>query len=165
MTTHTTDPTAPSTDAVPRRGLSQLDEPERYRAFDDLQCLMPGVWDAMRQDLDDESVVVVPSVSLERTTASTGTLTQAMEERALFQVLLLRQPRLRMVYVSSMPVSEAILEYYLGLLPGVIPSHARSRLTMVSATRRRPRSARSCWRGHACCRRSARTSRTPRAAT
>jgi pheganomycin biosynthesis PGM1-like protein len=132
MTTHTTDPTAPPTDAVPRRGLSELDEPERYRAFDDLQCLMPGVWDAMRQDLDDESVVVVPSVSLERTTASTGTLTQAMEERALFQVLLLRQPRLRMVYVSSMPVSEAILEYYLGLLPGVIPSHARSRLTMVS---------------------------------
>ena len=125
MTTHVTDPT-------PRQVLSDLDEPARYRVFDDLQGQMPGVWDAMRRDLDDESVVVVPSISLEHTTADSGTLVQAMEERALFQVLLLRQPRLRMVFVTSMPVSETILEYYLGLLPGVIPSHARSRLTMVS---------------------------------
>jgi len=56
---------------------------------------------------------------------------QAMEERALFLLLLLRQPRLRMIYVTSQPVSEAIIEYYLGLLPGVIPSHARARLFMV----------------------------------
>jgi len=131
MTTRTADPT--TSDPQPAgRVLSDLDESERYRAFEDLQCLMPGVWDAWRHDLDDESVVVVPSVSLEHTTAGTGTLVQAMEERALFQVLLLRQPRLRMVYVTSSPVSEEILEYYLGLLPGVIPSHARARLTMVS---------------------------------
>ena len=51
---------------------------------------------------------------------------QAMEERALFLLLLLRQPRLRMIYVTSQPVSEATIEYYLGLLPGVIPSHARA---------------------------------------
>jgi len=120
------------TDPTPRQVLSDLDEPARYRVFDDLQGQMAGVWDAMRRDLDDESVVVVPSISLEHTTADSGTLVQAMEERALFQVLLLRQPRLRMVFVTSMPVSETILEYYLGLLPGVIPSHARSRLTMLS---------------------------------
>jgi hypothetical protein len=57
---------------------------------------------------------------------------QAMEERALFLLLLLRQPRLRMIYVTSQPVSESIVEYYLGLLPGVIPSHARARLSMVT---------------------------------
>ena len=86
----------------------------------------------------DESVVVVPSISIERTTASSGTVTQAMEERALFLLLLLRQPRLRMIYVTSQPISEAIIEYYLGLLPGVIPSHARARLTLCrSATRQR----------------------------
>ena len=33
-----------------------------------------------------------------------------------------------MVYVTSMPIAESIVEYYLGLLPGVIPSHARARL-------------------------------------
>ena len=55
-----------------------------------------------------------------------------MEERALFLLLLLRQPQLRMIYVTSQPVSETIVEYYLGLLPGVIPSHARARLTLVA---------------------------------
>lgn len=114
------------------RSLSQLDEDERYRYFDELQQSMPSVWEAMRLDLDDESVVVVPSVSLTRTTPGSGTVTQAMEERALFLLLLLRQPRLRMIYVTSQPVSESIVEYYLGLLPGVIPSHARARLTFVS---------------------------------
>ena len=59
----------------------------------------------MRLDHADESVVVVPSVRLERSAATTGTLVQAMEERALFLLLLLRQPRLRMIYVTSMPVA------------------------------------------------------------
>ena len=36
------------------------------------------------------------------------------------------------VYVTSMPVDPAIIEYYLALLPGVIPSHARARLSLVS---------------------------------
>jgi hypothetical protein len=36
-----------------------------------------------------------------------------------------------MIYVTSQPISESIVEYYLGLLPGVIPSHARARLTLV----------------------------------
>lgn len=113
------------------RQLSSLDETERYRCFDDLQLAMPTVWESMRLDLDDESVVVIPSISIERTTPGSGTVTQALEERALFLLLLLRQPRLRMIYVTSQPVSESIIEYYLGLLPGVIPSHARARLTLV----------------------------------
>jgi hypothetical protein len=113
------------------RQLSQLDEAQRYRYFDDLQLTMPAVWESMRLDMQDESVVVVPSISIERTTAGSGTVMQAMEERALFLLLLLRQPRLRMIYVTSQPVSESIIEYYLGLLPGVIPSHARARLTLV----------------------------------
>ncbi len=56
---------------------------------------------------------------------------QALEERALFLLLLLRQPQLRMIYVTSQPIPESIVQYYLGLLPGVIPSHARARLTIV----------------------------------
>jgi hypothetical protein len=111
--------------------LSQLDEQERYRVFDDLQLSMPQVWESMRRGLPDESVVVVPSISIERTTPGSGTVMAALEERALFLLLLLRQPRLRMIYVTSQPISESIVEYYLGLLPGVIPSHARARLTLV----------------------------------
>jgi hypothetical protein len=113
------------------RHLSDLDEAARYDVFDDLQLTMPTVWESMRLGFDDESVVVVPSISIERTTTGSGTVMQALEERALFLLLLLRQPRLRMIYVTSQPVSESIVEYYLGLLPGVIPSHARARLTLI----------------------------------
>lgn len=116
---------------APARTLGQLNDDERYRAFDDLQLSMGDAWDSIQKNLADESVVVVPSISIERTTASSGTVMQAMEERALFLLLLLRQPRLRMIYVTSQPISESIIEYYLGLLPGVIPSHARARLTLV----------------------------------
>jgi len=112
--------------------LSQLTEAERYARFDVLQGLMPEVWSVMRLNNEDESVVVLPSVTLDRAAPQAGSLNQAMEERFLFLLLLLRQPRLRMVYVTSMPIDPRIVEYYLALLPGVIPSHARQRLTLVS---------------------------------
>ncbi len=120
--------------------LSTLDEEERYRRFDELQGRMGEVWDAMRLNHDDESVVVVPSITLDRAVASSGSITQSYEERFLFLLMLLRQPRLRMVYVTSMPIAPEIVEYYLALLPGVIPSHARSRLSLVAVHDASPRS-------------------------
>lgn len=119
--------------------LPDLDGRQRYEAYDRLQQRLPGVWEAMRTDHAAESAVVVPSISLERTTAGSGTLMQAMEERALFLLLLLRQPMLRMIYVTSGPIDEEIVEYYLGLLPGVIPSHARRRLHLVPVGDSSPR--------------------------
>ncbi len=111
--------------------LSDLDDGARIARFQRLQDRMPSVWDAIRHDLDDESVVVIPSVTPSATTGS-GSTTQAYEERFLFLLLLLRQPRLRMIYVTSMPIDPRIVEYYLALLPGVIPSHALARLTLMS---------------------------------
>ena len=124
---------------IPGRTLGDLDEQARNAAYDRLQSGLPDVWRAMRLNQPGESVVVVPSVSLDRITPRAGALNQAMEERYLFLLLLLRQPRLQMVYVTSGPVDPAIVEYYLALLPGVIPSHARSRLTMVSVGDASPR--------------------------
>ena len=123
-----------------RPRLSQLDEAARYERFDVLQARMARVWDAMRLNSDGESVVIVPSVSLDRAVERTGSLTQAYEERYLFLLLLLRQPRLRMIYVTSMPVAPTIVEYYLALLSGVIPSHARGRLSMISVGDSSPQS-------------------------
>ncbi|MDP9317680.1 MAG: hypothetical protein M3O94_01130, partial [Actinomycetota bacterium] len=100
---------------------------------------MSAVWDSMKLGHHDESVVVIPSVTLDRAVDYSGSLTQAYEERFLFMLLLLRQPRLRMVYVTSMPIAPAIVEYYLALLPGVIPSHARARLSLVSVGDSSPR--------------------------
>jgi hypothetical protein len=112
--------------------LSDLNERERNRLFTRVQERMPAVWDAMRLDLEDESVVVVPSVTLDQTKPGAGSMAQAFEERFLFLLLLLRQPRLRMIYVTSTPIKPSIIEYYLALLPGVIPSHAMARLSLVS---------------------------------
>ena len=119
--------------------LSSLDEDQRYEYFDRLQARLPQVWERMRLNEEGESVVVVPSVTLDRVTTGSGSLAQAMEERYLFLLLLLREPRLRMIYVTSMTVDPAIIEYYLALLPGIIPSHARSRLSLVSVNDSSPR--------------------------
>ncbi|MEU8224341.1 peptide ligase PGM1-related protein [Kribbella sp. NPDC048915] len=120
-------------------GLSAMSEAERYEVFDRLQTRMAGVWDAMRRNHDDESVVVVPSITLDELDAGwTGTDMQAYEERFLFMLILLREPRLRMVYVTSMPIAPETVEYYLALLPGAIPSHARARLTLISVNDARP---------------------------
>ena len=120
-------------------GLDELDEAARGRLFDDLQQVLPEVWRHFGQADPGESVVVVPSMSVDNLAQSAGAMNQAMEERFLFMLLLLRQPRLRMVYVTSMPINEHIIEYYLSLLPGVIPSHARARLDLVSVGDSSPR--------------------------
>ena len=112
--------------------LEELDEDARNAVFDELQSRMPEVWKRMRLNEPGESVVVVPSVTVDRVVAHESALTQAMEERFLFLLLLLRQPRLRMIYVTSMPINPLIVEYYLALLPGVIPSHAKARLSLVA---------------------------------
>ena len=112
--------------------LADLDERQRNDRFDRLQAGMEAVWEAMRLDYDDESVVVVPSVPVDPQAVGSAGIVQAFEERLLFLLLLLRQPRLRMVYVTSTRIEPRIVEYYLALLPGVIPSHARERLTLIS---------------------------------
>ena len=112
--------------------LDELDEDGRNAVFDRLQAQLPEVWKAMRRDDPRESVVVVPSMTLDRVVENSGGLSQALEERFLFFLLLLRQPRLRMVYVTSQPINPLVVDYYLSLLPGVIPGHVRSRLSLVS---------------------------------
>ena len=76
---------------------------------------MRGIWETLRRNEEDESIVVIPSVSVDRINERSGSLQQAYEERLLVLLLLLRQPRLRIIYVTSMPIAPKIVEYYLGL--------------------------------------------------
>ena len=122
-------------DTGPR--LSDLSERERDERFAHLQERLLPVWDAMGLNRPGESIVVIPSVS--PSPGATGAVVQSMEERMLFLLLLLRQPRLQLIYVTGRPVDDAVLDYYLALLPGVIPGHARPRLHMVSAHDGSPR--------------------------
>jgi hypothetical protein len=119
--------------------LAGLGEADRYQRFDELQQRLSAVWDGMRLNQEGESVVVVPSVTVDRVNERSGSMTQAYEERYLVLLLLLRQPRLRVVYVTSQPIAPAVVEYYLALLPGIIPSHARARLSLVSVNDASPR--------------------------
>ena len=67
-------------------------------------------------------------------------MNQAMEERFLFLLLLLRQPRLRMVYVTSMPINPHD-HRVLPLAAARASSRATpaSRLTLVSVGDSSPR--------------------------
>jgi hypothetical protein len=115
-------------ESAPR--LSELTDAERRARFARLQERLVPLWGAMRLNQPGESIVVVPSVAPSAT--QTGTLLQALEERMLFLLLLLRKPRMRVIYVTGLPVPESVVDYYLALLPGVIPRQARARLHMVA---------------------------------
>jgi hypothetical protein len=111
--------------------LSDLSEDERSARFARLQERLPAVWGAMRLNRPGESIVVIPSVAPDGPHMS-GAMLQGLEERLLFLLFLLREPRLRIVYVTGRPIPESIVEYYLAILPGVIPRQARRRLHMVA---------------------------------
>ena len=119
--------------------LSELNEHERAERFARLQERLVPVWNAMRLNEPGESIVVVPSVAPDRPEVN-GAELQAYEERFLFLLLLLRHPRLQVIYVTGRPIAESIIEYYLALLPGVIPRHARARLHLVATHDGSPRS-------------------------
>lgn len=105
-----------------------------HDAFSTLQARLVPLWRSIGRLSDDEqTVVVIPSVSVEIPAGFPSSLLQAYEERYLFLLLLLRQPRARLIYVTSQTIHPGIVDYYLDLLPGVISSHARARLTLVSA--------------------------------
>src|SRR5690349_87267 len=79
-----------------------------------------------------QTIVVVPSRTIEKFHEPVAE-TQAYEERLLCLLLRLRDPGQRVVYVTSSPVADSIVQYYLDLLPAEIREDARSRLTMLSA--------------------------------
>ena len=100
--------------------------------FDRLQSKLIPIWKSIGSINDDEqTIVVVPSISGELNT-SLGGMAQAYEERFLFLLFLLRQPRARLIYATGQAIDQSIIDYYLDLLPGVISSHARKRLFAVS---------------------------------
>ena len=113
---------------IPNLGLT---EPEAAARFDELQKKLVPLWRSIQSfNQDEQTIVVVPSLTIDFDCSSSEL--QAYEERFLFLLLLLRQPRARLIYVTSQMIHPNIIDYYLDLLPGVISSHARKRLFLVS---------------------------------
>ena len=100
-------------------------------AYDALQRKLVPLWKSLQSiNTDPQTIVVMPSAELDVELEPTEL--QAIEERYLFFLLLLRQPRARLIYITGQAVHPDIVDYYLDLLPGVISSHARKRLYLVS---------------------------------
>lgn len=104
-------------------------------AFDALQKKLVKMWEMIGSSIADHyeenhSLVVIPSITVDIELASSAQ--QAYEERMLFLLFLLRKPEIRLIYISSLPIHEKIINYYLELIPGVISTHARKRLFLLS---------------------------------
>src|SRR5256714_1244074 len=113
---------------TPNPGLTPA---EAQAEFDRLQEKLVPLWRSIQSfNQDEQTIVVVPSLTIDFESSSSEL--QAYEERFLFLLLLLRQPRARLIYVTSQMIQPNIIDYYLDLLPGVISSHARKRLFLVS---------------------------------
>ncbi len=82
--------------------------------------------------LAPRTVVILPSLSLDHDILSKVKGAQYYEERMLCLLMLLRMPTTKIIYITSMPVAESIVDYYLHLLPGITGRHARERLTLLS---------------------------------
>src|SRR5204862_145993 len=92
--------------------------------FNQLQRKLVPLWKSIQSfNQDEQTIVVVPSMTIDFEGSSSEL--QAYEERFLFLLLLLRQPRARLVYVTSQMIQPNIIDYYLDLLPDVLSSLGR----------------------------------------
>ena len=83
------------------------------------------------------TMVVCPSLSFPLAELRKITGIQHYEERLLFCVLLLDNPELEIIYLTSVPVDPAVIDYYLGWLPD--PDEAGRRLHLFSVDNPDPR--------------------------
>ncbi|MGE0492804.1 MAG: peptide ligase PGM1-related protein [Vulcanimicrobiota bacterium] len=107
--------------------------PEEDELFSKLYQQLPSLWKALMTDGHvEQTVVVVPSLSLDTEELRKLKGAKHYEERLLFLLILLSLPKTRVIFVTSEPIHPHIVDYYLQLLPGIPFSHARQRLTMFA---------------------------------
>jgi hypothetical protein len=99
--------------------------------FERLKPKLASVWGMLTANEDQPSTsVVVPSLTLDPEELTKLAGASYYEERLLFLLIRLRNPRAHVVYVTSQPVHPLTLDYYL---------HLRARLTMLCAHDGSPR--------------------------
>src|SRR5262245_45702411 len=102
--------------------------------FGELQSQLIDMWPAMtlrRRDAN-RTLVVISSVSMDLPNQF-HPLLPAYEERYLMYVLgLACSPNTRVVYVTSQPILPRLLDYYLGLVPGLDRAEMAARVITVS---------------------------------
>jgi hypothetical protein len=120
--------------------VSELTLEQELLEFERLKPRLQEMWRTLT-NLEEEphTSVVVPSLTLDQSEMRKVAGVSFYEERLLFLLIRLRNPRARMVFVTSQPVHPMILEYYFQFLAGIPASHARSRLTLLCVHDASPR--------------------------
>lgn len=91
---------------------------------------LAALWQAIEDGSTDHTSIVVPSLSFDREELAKISGAPRYEERLLFSLMRLRDPRARVIYVTSQPLHPEIVDYYLGLLSGVSARSSRARLQL-----------------------------------
>ena len=99
------------------------------QSFAELQAQLRPEWgrehDGNGVDFD---LLMLPSLSVDQAQMQRITGAHHYEERQLFSLIRLRDPGVRMIYVTSKLLPDLVVDAVLELLPGVPTSHARKRL-------------------------------------
>lgn len=104
-------------------------EPDHDR-FEELQGRLAELGPRALSDLDEGCIVVLPSITFPVEELRKIIGIGRYEERLLCMLLLLRAPKLEMVFISSLTVDPVVIDYYLSFLDD--PEGARSRLRLIA---------------------------------
>jgi hypothetical protein len=108
--------------------------------FRDLQSQLRPEWGSEHdRHGTDFDLLVVPSLSVSPNELELITGAHHYEERQLFSLIRLRDPGVRMVYVTSRLLPDLVVDAVLELLPGVPTAHARRRLHLFDTDDGSPR--------------------------
>jgi hypothetical protein len=106
---------------------------EEKAAYAALQRKFPAMYrDVFTDPKAPRTVVVVPSMSLDERELAKIPGVIHYEERMLCLLMLLKLPRTQLIYVTSIALDPAIVDYYLHLLPGIPNRNARDRLELIA---------------------------------
>ena len=115
----------------------------RTTVASELQTGVEAGWGEIDADgSGDQRVVVLPSMTIPlppEMVAFVAPILRTHEERLLCFLPMVRQRSTQLIYLSSVAVPPAAVDYWLGLVPGLDLAEARGRLTMLSLDDASPR--------------------------
>ncbi|MEZ4592143.1 MAG: peptide ligase PGM1-related protein [Chloroflexota bacterium] len=123
--------------SFPSESLGQFPHPHPLltpeQTFANIQRRMSPLYEhVFPNPLAPRTVIVIPSLTMDAAELEKISGIHYYEERLLCLLMLLQLPRTNLIFVTSQPIHDAIIDYYLHLLPGIPGHHARRRLTLLS---------------------------------
>jgi len=119
--------------AINRESMLDLNTQITINRFEQLQRQLRDRWQLNNPlEEDDYDILVIPSFSVDQEIGKNVAGFLHYEERLLFSLMRLCQPHTRLIYVTALPLSPMIIDYYLQMLPGIPFFHAQRRLLLFS---------------------------------